>query len=335
MTTPTDQPRPSPVASRRWAGIVGRFRHGGPGGQQALADALLANASDIATIVDADVRLRYVSPAAERVLGYRPGALVGRSPATLVHPEDRAVAEAQLRKLLANPGQLQSHQARYRHADGSWRWLEVVSTNRLADPQVGGLVSNSREVTSAGEVHELLRHKATHDPLTQLANRTLFAEKLSEALESRSGREAPYVSVLAVDIDDFTAINETFGRQAGDEALMALSDRLLSCLRGSDVAGRLGGDDFVALLPRTTAGEATLVAQRLLEMLRQPVLVGGRELTVSVSVGIAGSTGLTADSVLRAADTTMRYAKQTGKGRYAVYDNSTPDLGAGVERPGR
>ncbi|HEX5742137.1 MAG TPA: GGDEF domain-containing protein [Pilimelia sp.] len=160
---------------------------------------------------------------------------------------------------------------------------------------------------------------ATCDPLTRLAGPALFARRLAEALTPRGpGTAPPYVAVLAVDVDDFAAVNDALGRDAGDEALMGLSDRLLSCLRGSDLAARLGGDGFAILLPGTTAGEATLVAQRLLTAVAPPVLAGGRLLPLRVSVGVAGSAALGPAALVGAAEAALSRAKAGGKGRYAL-----------------
>lgn len=170
-------------------------------------------------------------------------------------------------------------------------------------------------------------HDAARDPLTQLAGSALFARRLAGALAAHGPGDAPpYVAVLAVDVDDFAGVNDTLGRDAGDEALMGLSDRLLSCLRGSDLAARLGGDAFAVLLPGTTAGEATLVAQRMLAAVAPPVLAGGRLLPLRISVGVAGSARLGPAELLRAAEAALRRAKAAGKGRYAVFD-ATADRG--------
>ncbi|GGK37492.1 hypothetical protein GCM10010124_32870 [Pilimelia terevasa] len=291
------------------------------GRQEQRMSALLEHSSDITTITGADLRVTYVSPAAERILGYRAGALHGRSAATFLHPQDRAQVEAPMRALLATPGRSHTHQARYRHADGTWRWLEVITTNLIDAPHVGGLISNSREVTAARELQQLLQHQASHDPLTQLANRSLFGERLEEALAPRPApaAQAPGAAVLAIDLDDFKGINDTLGHHAGDAALVGLAERLRSCLRTSDTAARLGGDEFAVLLPGADAAEAVRVADRVLHALREPVPVDGHPLHLRVSIGVAGSAGPDPDEVLRAADAAMYRAKQAGKSRYVVH----------------
>ena len=165
-------------------------------------------------------------------------------------------------------------------------------------------------------VKEQLRHQAFHDGLTGLPNRSLFAEQVEEAL-ARGG-----ATVLFLDLDDFKAINDTFGHGAGDELLVGVADRVRLHVRPGDVAARLGGDEFGVLLHEASRAEADAVAQRLVEALREPFVVEGRELAVHASIGVAvsGSTGASADDVLRNADLAMYGAKTNGKRGYAMFE---------------
>jgi len=298
--------------------------------QERRLSALLQHSSDITTIIDVTSNFSYVSPAVERILGYQPEALVGKQAALFLHPEDRPEVAARIEELLAAPGETMSYQARYRHANTSWRWLEVISTNLIHEPEIAGLVSNSREVTEARELQEKLKHEASHDPLTQLANRALFNERLQQAAHQRRADDGP-VSVMIIDLDDFKGINDTLGHHAGDAALIALADRLQGCIRVTDTAARLGGDEFAALLPATTAGEATLVAQRFLTALEKPVMIEGQLLRLKASIGVASlSQGGDVDALLRDGDSAMYVAKQRGKGQYAV---GGPDLAGQMSSP--
>jgi diguanylate cyclase (GGDEF)-like protein/PAS domain S-box-containing protein len=292
-------------------------------GQEARISALLEHSSDVTTIIDARHRFRYVSPAAYRVLGHPPAALLDTAAETWAHPDDLPALRETMRRLLRVPGSTTTVQARFRHADGSWRWLEMITTNLIDAPHVGGLISNSRDVTAAREMRDLLQRQASHDPLTQLPNRALFADRLNAALAPGGpAGSRPPVALLLIDLDDFKSINDTHGHRAGDDALIALADRLRGCVRQSDLAARLGGDEFAAILPGATLGEATLIAQRLLDALRQPVLVDGHQVQLSVSVGIAGASHTDPEELMRAADTAMYRAKQNGKSCYATADCS-------------
>ncbi|HYN92842.1 MAG TPA: diguanylate cyclase [Pilimelia sp.] len=281
--------------------------------------SLLRHSSDITLVAGPDGRLTYVSPAVTRILGHQPEAILGRPIIDYVHAEDAGdphVVSA-VERLTRLPGATVTFQARHRHADGSWRWLEVISTNLCHEPDMGGFVSNAREVTEARELQDRLRHQASHDPLTGLANRGLFTEHLLASVAAGQRAGTP-VSVLVIDLDDFKSINDSLGHHAGDAALGAVASRLRGCVRHGDTAARIGGDEFAALLPGASAAEAATLAERFLDSLADPVLTDGHVLTVRASVGIAAAAGGDPDALLRAADAAMYAAKQQGKGRYAL-----------------
>ena len=172
------------------------------------------------------------------------------------------------------------------------------------------------------ELQEQLQHQAFHDPLTNLANRSLFVNQVKDALSRREGQ----VAVLFIDVDDFKTVNDTLGHAVGDELLMAISRRLRGCVLAGDTIARLGGDEFAILLQHVEdaaeAGKA--VADRIVSTLNDPVSAGGRMSPVKVSIGIAtGRPGLEhADEVIRNADVAMYHAKRGGKGRAAVFELS-------------
>lgn len=179
------------------------------------------------------------------------------------------------------------------------------------------------------QVKEQLRYQAYHDALTGLPNRALFAERVSRALAA----ESEGTTVLFVDLDDFKTINDTLGHSAGDDLLAAVAERVRACMRGDDLAARLGGDEFGVLL-RHHSWERDEVAQqsasRLVEALRAPFVMNGREIQVRASVGIAhASNAHTADELLSNADVAMYSAKADGKERYALYK---PEMHTRVRR---
>jgi diguanylate cyclase (GGDEF)-like protein len=185
-------------------------------------------------------------------------------------------------------------------------------------------LENGRLEQSLSQLRELetqLKKLAFHDPLTGLANRSLFAERVAAALatERADGHDC---AVLFVDLDDFKTINDTLGHAAGDRLLCAVAERLVDCVRPDDTAARLGGDEFAVLLDDVAdTAEVERVATRITEALRTPVVFAGQEVTVGASVGIApGASARSADELLGNADLAMYIAKSEGKGSYAVFE---------------
>jgi len=169
---------------------------------------------------------------------------------------------------------------------------------------------------------EAMRHLAYHDSLTGLPNRALFTEHLERAL-ARARRGGSRVTVLFLDLDRFKIVNDSLGHAAGDDLLVAVGERLRDCLRSTDVAARLGGDEFAVLAEDSdTIADADAVAERILDALREPFTVHGRELSVTASVGVAVSSPADSDaeSLLRNADLAMYRAKVDGLGRYLVFE---------------
>lgn len=281
--------------------------------------SLVQNSSDVITVVSPDGEIRFQSPSVERVFGQHPDHMVGTNLLRQLHHEDvprvrRALRAGRERDALA------SLEARWRHEDGSWRHAEMVVTNLLDDPSVGGLVVNIRDVTDRKQLEEELAHRALHDPLTDLANRSLFRESVERAL-LRAERQGRPVAVLFVDLDDFKNVNDSLGHAAGDALLRLVAERIRRSLRPYDVAARLGGDEFAVLVEQSDEGVAAAVAERIMRTLEEPIRLDGHDLAVQASLGISvGSPGARVDDLLRDADVAMYMAKGRGKGRYELFD---------------
>ena len=291
------------------------------GGSDTRFRALVQNALDIVAIVDPDGSWSYVSPAIERVLGFAPDDLLHIDPVALVHPDDLAPIQRVYADVLATPGVHPPAEFRARHRDGSWRWLELVGTNLLTDPRVGGVVVNARDITDRKMLEAQLAHAAMTDPLTGLPNRLRFLDRLGQALD-RSGQDAAEVAVLLLDLDRFKVINDSLGHEAGDRALVAVGERLTACLRAGDLVARFGGDEFIVLLENSSVLAATAVAHRMVVALSRALRVDGHEVVVDASVGIAlrsGDLSVPVD-LLRAADTALYRAKATGRGQAIVFE---------------
>ncbi len=205
-------------------------------------------------------------------------------------------------------------------ADGSEFPVEVSLSSWTT---AGGVYYSAivRDITLRKSLEEQLTHQALHDPLTKLANRLLFRNRVSHALSRVARTHAP-VGVLFLDLDNFKNINDTLGHAAGDELLLAVARRIESCLRTSDTAARLGGDEFAVLVEEAIGLDGPiLVADRIRETLRDPFTLDGKDMFVGASIGIATAAEghESPEELLRNADVAMYMAKSQGKDRYAVF----------------
>ena len=203
---------------------------------------------------------------------------------------------------------------------GDFTAAEIRLFDTLAH-QTGSAVGQDSLTTKVEELRELqveLEHKAFHDPLTGLANRLLFMNRVDYVLKRRTGNAA----VIYVDLDNFKPINDTYGHEAGDAVLKAAGERLFASLRPSDTAARLGGDEFAVLLVDIPEEHIGVVADRIVGNLTKPLEFDGRELSVGASLGVASAVSgtLDADSLVRNADVAMYVAKHGGKGRLSVFE---------------
>lgn len=287
--------------------------------------SLVQNSSDIVVVVGEDEHFRYISPAVERVLGYTPERLAGSRPIDIVHPEDAAAALAAFAAAInGEPTDQCRTEARVRHADGSWHTLDITATDLRNEASVGGVVLNARDVTDRKELEGELRFQALHDGLTGLANRALFSDRVSHALQRRSDRP-DMVAVLFIDLDDFKTINDSLGHAAGDAMLVEVGNRLRQCVRTADTPARLGGDEFAVLLEEIyTQEQVETLAQRVMDALLEPFAIDGRTVPAGASIGIAidNARASTAETLLRNADVAMYLAKERGKRRYEIFESS-------------
>jgi diguanylate cyclase (GGDEF)-like protein/PAS domain S-box-containing protein len=275
-------------------------------------------------VTDAAGRVLWASDAIERLVGVPAERIAGTPLAD--HLTYRDEAREALIEILGRHGARGAIDTVAHTADG--RAIDVAArvTNLLEDPGVRGMVINLRDVSERTALERDLRHQALHDPLTGLANRTLFEDRLTRAVATsrRSGRT---LGVLFCDLDDFKTINDSLGHDTGDALLMELGRRFDAVLRSGDSVARLGGDEFAVLIEEACEpGTAVAVAERLLDAIRRPVVVGGRELAVHASVGIAIGDGRTdAQALLREADVAMYAAKADGKSRWRLFEPGMHD----------
>jgi len=288
--------------------------------------ALVQYASDLITVLEPDTTVRYQSPSIMTVLGYDAEAILGRKLINSVHRDDQPRFLATLNDMMSKPGVAVTGEGRVRTKGGDWRHLEFIGSDQRDNPAIGGIVLNVRDVTERKSLEDQLRDQALHDPLTKLANRTRFTDRLTHALVRRA-RTGTEVAVLFMDLDNFKGVNDTLGHSAGDRLLTQVAERVEACLRASDTVARLGGDEFALLVEDIhDISEAIEVANRVLAALEPPFQLEGKELLVRGSIGLAVARAdqddARAEALLRDADTAMYVAKARGKGCYLVFDES-------------
>jgi diguanylate cyclase (GGDEF)-like protein/PAS domain S-box-containing protein len=283
--------------------------------------SLVSNATDVIAVMDVDSTIRYLSPSVERILGWTPVDLLGGKLFDLVHEDDRT----SFASMVGDSGaELVTFEARWQHRDGSWPYMETVKTDLTNDPNVAGIVLNSRDVSERKVFEQQLSHQAFHDLVTGLPNRALFQDRVQHAL-ARQHRGSHALAVLLLDLDDFKAVNDSFGHTTGDRLLAEIGARVQEILRSSDTVARLGGDEFAVLLEDTDAPTAGETAERILQGLTSRFTVDGQGIFVRGSIGVAiadaGELSPTAvEELLRNADLAMYIAKGKGKDRYQQFE---------------
>jgi len=283
--------------------------------------SLVQSASDVIFVVDNEGIIQYASPAIERILGRSAAEAQGNAVVDFVHPSDLDIARSGLWGADGSQGRTTHSEYRIGHADGHWLFAEVETVNLLHDPAVNGVVLTMRDVSERKALVAQLTHQALHDPMTGLANRALFNDRLTQAL-ARARRGDTGIAVVIIDIDDFKLVNDTHGFQAGDAVLAQLGQRLLGSVREGDTVARLGGDEFAILLDDVSAEDIEPLSARIFAVFDQAVPIDGGAVTVQASAGLAEGDELFVGmaDLLTCADIALSAAKVAGKGRLTVFE---------------
>jgi diguanylate cyclase (GGDEF)-like protein/PAS domain S-box-containing protein len=298
---------------------------------KARFEAVFASALTGMMVMDLDGTIISVNPAMEDLLGHPASAMEGARPDAFVHEDDREATVDRAKRVLA--GEMRSTlEHRYVRADGGVVWVDV-SLSLVPATEGGGegfIIATVQDLTrrKAAETAlraqaELNQHQALHDALTGLPNRTLFHDRIGQALH-RARRSDASVAVLMLDLDRFKEVNDSLGHAAGDALLIEIGRRLDGMLRASDTVARLGGDEFGVLLPDQTCTEdVAMTAERVRAAIQEPVIVQGLPLSVDASIGIAlyPRDGRELETLLQHADAAMYHAKNGSTG-IAFYESS-------------
>ncbi len=321
--------------------VTARFLH-----KEELKRALNFNKSIIASspfniiVTDKAGIITSVNPAAERMLLYQESDLLGHDSLELHDPEElrqRALdlstqfdtevsPDHHVFRLAPERGLIDEREWTYIRKDGSRVPVQLVVTAlRDSEEPITGFVGISYDLTERKRADEYIYHVAHHDPLTGLPTRTLLRDRLEVFIE-RTRRSQDSLAVMMVDLDNFKRVNDSLGHQAGDTVLCEISKRLQACVRKSDTVGRMGGDEFVVLLPDLRSGEDTdEICQKLLAAVAQPIRIGRHEIIVTASIGIGMFPGCDdVDTLFKNADFAMYRVKGSGRNGSQVY---TPGIG--------
>lgn len=259
-------------------------------------------------LVDRDNRIVFVSNACEQLLGYSAEELIGTLITSYMHPEDLEATRASITRVMNAQPHVDFHN-RYIRKDGgvahilwSARWSEELNAR----------IGVARDVTALRQAEEELRFLAHHDPLTKLTNRSLFNDRLDSALRS-ARRHQSALALLFLDINDFKGINDTYGHSAGDRILCVIARRLEGCLRDTDTAARMGGDEFTVLLSEIHSGAISGKIDQIHAVMAEPLGPEFGDMRMpSCSIGVAcyPTDGADADSLLNHADREMYRIKK-------------------------
>jgi diguanylate cyclase (GGDEF)-like protein/PAS domain S-box-containing protein len=280
---------------------------------------LVRRSSDMIAICDADGVIRYASPSSEQLLGVAPGELAGQRLDDVLGPDATHVREV-FDQVIRTAHSEQTAKFSIPQAEGEKRSYKMVIANLCHVDSIRGVTLNIRDISDAIRLQDQLRTLAFHDSLTLLANRSLFTDRVHQAIRRIGDGMTP--AVLFIDLDNFKTVNDSLGHGAGDQLLRAFAHRLVHCTRAGDTVARLGGDEFAVLVDHAPNLEAAMaVARQVLDTCRQPFDIDGRPLRIGCSVGVALADRVSnVERLLRNADAAMYSAKSHGKGHAEVFE---------------
>ena len=309
---------------------------------QALYRLLTEDAQDVLWRTDARLIVTYISPADERLRGFRADEVLGHHVFDMFTDEGVAVVKAMIQnraqeEASGTPVGFLNFQVQHRCKDGRLIWGEVLSKpDRNAQGEIIGYHGITREITERKRLEEQVRQLAFHDPLTHLANRRLMLEHLDQAM-SASKRSHRHGALLFLDLDNFKPLNDTHGHSVGDLLLIEVAERLKTCVREADTVARFGGDEFVVLLCELDTkqddanAQAAAIAEKIRARLAEPYLLQaascapaiGHQCSASIGVAVFHGRDESQNSVIDRADAAMYQAKEEGRNRIRFAPGST------------
>ncbi|EME70879.1 response regulator receiver modulated diguanylate cyclase/phosphodiesterase with PAS/PAC sensor(s) [Paramagnetospirillum caucaseum] len=272
-------------------------------------------------ILDPDLRIVTVNPGYCAITGHDETELLGRRPHMLDDGMQPADLRDEIMAALGEGGRWRGEIQGMHRGGEALPLLMNIAAVRSEHDSVVHYVAAFTDLTAIRAAEQRLQHLAHYDPLTDLPNRLLAADRLDHAME-RCRRDRRALAVLFVDLDFFKRINDTLGHSVGDTVLKTVAQRMRGAVRAEDTVARLGGDEFMVILEQAeNPDDIAAIAMKIRAAVTQPIMVGGRELATSASIGISlfPDDGQTRESLIQAADTAMYAAKETGRNGYAFY----------------
>lgn len=285
---------------------------------------ILETISDAVFALDTSGKFTLANQRLSQMTGYNHHELIGM-PFARIFPVDTGLdVQRTLNALLHESAKEKRFEAHVAHADGHQRIITCSLLPLKEGERVIGIAGTAVDITERKAAEQRIEHLAYHDPLTNLPNRRLVNDRLTMAM-SQAQRDARMVAVLFVDLDRFKSINDSLGHRTGDAVLQELGTRLRAAVRACDTVARMGGDEFVFLLPGIDrVEEATLVARKVLDAVRRPFNIEGREFVVTASIGMSiyPAHADDADTLIKQADTALFESKRRSSDTFEIFDPS-------------
>lgn len=298
---------------------------------------LLVNISpDIIYTLDATGTFTFLSESVQRTLGYGPEELIGQDYLVLVPPGETDNARNRLNERRTGERATRNHELRLRRKDDLLTELTPSGENQIivelsamgmyrslpdGKQQFLGTYGVARDVSERKQAEATITFQAYHDQLTSLPNRTLFHDRLGQAMV-QAKRHGQSMAVMFLDLDRFKVVNDTLGHQVGDALLQAVAQRLKACLREGDTLSRIGGDEFMLLLPQIRNRDNVIfIAEKILSALKTPFNIDTHEIFIGVSIGIAlyPEDGDNREALIKHADIAMYHAKDHGRNNFKFF----------------
>lgn len=300
---------------------------------QKLAAIVFESAAEAIMVTDYENRIIKVNPAFTRITGYTPEDVLGQTPGLLQAGRHDKAFYAEMWRSINETGHWEG-EIWNRRKDGQpfVEWLSVTRVQNEEEenasatvnhPEESRFVATFTDITKRKETEDLLRHRASHDILTDLPNRGLFSDRLQLAL-SQARRYQRNLALLYIDLDRFKAVNDALGHAAGDELLIEAAQRMTACIRESDTLARLGGDEFAAILSDVAGlAEVDEIATRLIAVLAEPfrLSAGKAEISGSIGVAIYPLHGGDSEQLKRNADLALYDVKKNQRNAYRIYSD--------------